>query len=291
LQAKSLYDIFAQVLPREELNIFTDMGANAANINLDLSEECKNKSVSLGFQDIHRRARLNLDIILRTTGISKYHRESLWLFISHVFIENGIKEGNIRNYMVNFDSLTIIEKIHIIQAYYIYRGAADDVKSSDISRIIGSARISGIYMLDKYLKYREQRGLVVKFEDNNPDSPHTIIRPTYPANYPNQTFGLKYYGTLPNENTKKWINTNLPANKAIYCAELGRARFDTKFVRNISWLVNIQLLLRNIMSAHLAWIDTPVVNKVAVLQQKLTEYQNNDEYSDHDYDGFNYRLV
>jgi hypothetical protein len=56
---------------------------------------------------------------------------------------------------------------------------------------------------------------------------------------------------------------------------IGRMRFDTKFVRNLFWLTNIQRLLRLKMRQELNWFDSKIVSEHAVLAPSITEYSGN----------------
>jgi hypothetical protein len=144
------------------------------------------------------------------------------------------------------------------------------------------------YYVKEHVDMQRRQGIM---EDDNKMAP--IDDEWFIASSPVVTEGLKYYGKSANDQKKKvWktYDTPSPSGKVLYCAELGRARFDTKFVRNISWIVSIQLLMRVVMLNHLAWIDTPVVDKIAVLQSEITDYQNNDDYNADDYTGVSYDL-
>jgi hypothetical protein len=52
---------------------------------------------------------------------------------------------------------------------------------------------------------------------------------------------------------------------------IGRMRFDTKFVRNLFWITNIQRVLRLRMRRDLYWFDTKIVSEHAVLAPPITE--------------------
>lgn len=70
-----------------------------------------------------------------------------------------------------------------------------------------------------------------------------------------------------------------------YFQELGRVRFDTKLVRNLTWFVNLQRLIRALAKKHLSFISTPVVRGIKMLDDKVTEYHAHDQFNDRDYDG------
>jgi hypothetical protein len=86
-------------------------------------------------------------------------------------------------------------------------------------------------------------------------------------------------------------NNELEINDVIYCEELGRLRFDTKLVRNLTWLVNLQRIMRVIMVTHLSQINTPVVRGLKIANPMITEFDGNEKFEEGDYDGTNYDLV
>jgi hypothetical protein len=61
-------------------------------------------------------------------------------------------------------------------------------------------------------------------------------------------------------------------------AMLGRMRFDTTFIRNIFFLVNLQRVMRMIMRDETQFLESPVVNSSAVMNRQVTEYQANERY-------------
>ena len=71
--------------------------------------------------------------------------------------------------------------------------------------------------------------------------------------------------------------------------DIGKQRFDTKIVRNVIWLVTLQLVMRHTITKHLSWIDTPVIRGLKLLDKKTTEFigtksLNDKEFDDGDYD-------
>ena len=107
---------------------------------------------------------------------------------------------------------------------------------------------------------------------------HQVRAPGRPAlelaSLPVSTAGLKYW------NGKKWTSTNanIAPTTALYLAELGKARFDTKLCRNLTWLVQCQRVMRKVMSDHLSWINTPVVRGLPIADDSVTEYEANEAY-------------
>jgi hypothetical protein len=100
------------------------------------------------------------------------------------------------------------------------------------------------------------------------------------ASDPVETAGLKVY----REN--KWQKAGPNAKvmeDVVYCAEVGRARFDTKLVRNLTWFVQLQRIMRTVLINHLSWISEPVVKGLKITESKITEYNANDKYEDNDY--------
>ena len=89
--------------------------------------------------------------------------------------------------------------------------------------------------------------------------------------------------------THKWVHkANLNLQKAVFMAELGRMRFDTKLIRNINWLILIQRMMRLMLKTHLDWIDAPVVKGLRAINPKITEYSTDEGYNKEDYDGIHY---
>jgi hypothetical protein len=100
------------------------------------------------------------------------------------------------------------------------------------------------------------------------------------ASDPVATAGLKVY------RNGQWIKAGPNAKvmeDVVYCAEVGRARFDTKLVRNLTWFVQLQRIMRTVLINHLSWISEPVVKGLKITESKITEYNANDEYNDNDY--------
>ena len=121
-----------------------------------------------------------------------------------------------------------------------------------------------------------------------------IMMTVYNANeLPVATSGLKIYknGKWTVVNTNRVHNANMHPADVLYCAELGKLRFDTKLVRNLTWLVNLQRIMRVIMVTHLSQINTPVVRGLKIANPKITEFDGNEKFEEGDYDGTNYDLV
>lgn len=77
----------------------------------------------------------------------------------------------------------------------------------------------------------------------------------------------------------------------IYCAELGRMRFDTKLVRNLVWFVQLQRIMRVVLTNHLSWINTPVVRGLKIADSKITEFEGNEQFDPKDFTGENYSVL
>lgn len=56
---------------------------------------------------------------------------------------------------------------------------------------------------------------------------------------------------------------------------IGNARFDTKLVRNIMWIVNLQRVMRLKMRKDLSWYNTAIVSSHAVTSDSITEIHGN----------------
>ena len=61
---------------------------------------------------------------------------------------------------------------------------------------------------------------------------------------------------------------------------IGYLRFNSKFIRNLIWVSNLQRILRYIMRKQLFWYDTKVVNEHPILAVTNTENPGNRLYSD-----------
>jgi hypothetical protein len=104
------------------------------------------------------------------------------------------------------------------------------------------------------------------------------------ASIPVAMTGMKVF----KKDTKKWVaagGTDLTPTKVLHLAELGRVRFDTKLVRGLVWMTNIQRVLRVLIGKHLQWVDGPVIRASQVTNQKMTEFAGNDAWDAKDYDG------
>ncbi len=101
--------------------------------------------------------------------------------------------------------------------------------------------------------------------------------------------GLKYF----DKTTKQWRAVDVPMNpiRVQQCENVGRLRFDTKLVRNLTWFVQLQRVMRVIMLNNLSWINTPVIQGLAIQDESTTEYQANERYDANDYNGTKYRVM
>jgi hypothetical protein len=108
---------------------------------------------------------------------------------------------------------------------------------------------------------------------------------------PVATNGLKIYKNGEWTIVKSGKSDIMKSGDVLYCAELGKLRFDTKLVRNLTWLVNLQRIMRVIMVTHLSQINTPVVRGLKIANPKITEFDGNEKFEEGDYDGTNYDLV
>lgn len=80
----------------------------------------------------------------------------------------------------------------------------------------------------------------------------------------------------------------LDAAKQMQLVQVGRARFDTKLVRNVCWLVTLQLIMRHSITKHLSWIDTPVIRGLNLTDNRTTEYSADKNYDKSEYDNADY---
>jgi hypothetical protein len=129
--------------------------------------------------------------------------------------------------------------------------------------------------------------------NNHPDERRYVI---------NASPGLKYYkkytspAAVPvaqRADRVGWrVSENpMPSNTVVYCAELGKARFDTKLVRNLTWLAQLQRVMRVVMTQHLTNISTPVIRGQDIADEHNTEFNANEQFSKNDYDGTNYEVL
>ena len=76
---------------------------------------------------------------------------------------------------------------------------------------------------------------------------------------------LQYY-----KNGKPNTADNTVDTKSL--SAIGKKRFDTKIIRNLTWLVELQRIMRVVITNHLAWIDSPVIRGIKIADPKVTEY-------------------
>jgi hypothetical protein len=115
--------------------------------------------------------------------------------------------------------------------------------------------------------------------------------------YPIATEGLKYYDRA----TRRWTVAGAlarPANgrntlprDVMYCAEVGFLRFNTKLVRNLTWMTQLQRIIRVVLINHLSYLDTDVVSGLKIADPTVTEYNANDAYTNDDFNGNRYNVV
>ena len=77
----------------------------------------------------------------------------------------------------------------------------------------------------------------------------------------------------------------------LYCAELGKMRFDTRLVRNLVWFVQLQRIMRAVLTNHLSWLNTPVVRGLKITDPKITEFEGNENFDDKDFTGEKYSVL
>ena len=118
------------------------------------------------------------------------------------------------------------------------------------------------------------------------------------ASNPVATPGLKIIKSNEyKENTWSAVNDNVGNNNnmavgdVLYCAELGKMRFDTKLVRNLTWMVNLQRIMRVIMVNHLSHLNTPVIRGLKIANPKVTEFEANEKFEESDFNGEDYTAI
>jgi len=105
------------------------------------------------------------------------------------------------------------------------------------------------------------------------------------SNDPQEEKRLKYF----NKETKSWEDVgNLDDAITGYLKKLGRMRFDTKLVRNLTWFVQIQRVIRSLLVEHLDFISAPVLSGVKIANNSITEYGSKDQYTPDDFNGGTY---
>lgn len=107
---------------------------------------------------------------------------------------------------------------------------------------------------------------------------------------PVQGEGLKY------RKNDRWAvanvgGKNMNVGNVVYCAELGRMRFDTKLVRNLTWMVQLQRIMRVVLIAHLSGLNTPVVRGLKIADSQITEFDSNETFDNDDYNGTKYSIL
>ena len=100
--------------------------------------------------------------------------------------------------------------------------------------------------------------------------------------------GLKIY----DKQTNQWVDpkdnngvkVHLTPEQTYKYAEIGRMRFDTKLVRNLTWMVNLQRVMRAMINRHISHIEASVIRGLPIADNKVTEYSGNENYDDDDFD-------
>lgn len=114
------------------------------------------------------------------------------------------------------------------------------------------------------------------------------------ASLPVATPGLKYLDANGKWRTAQTAGPSqnvMSSGDVLYCAELGRMRFDTKLVRNLTWFINLQRIMRVVLTSHLSWLNTPVVRGLKIADSTVTEYEGNEKFDDKDFTGEKYSLM
>jgi hypothetical protein len=100
--------------------------------------------------------------------------------------------------------------------------------------------------------------------------------------------GLKIYDKQTNQwvdpKDKNDIKVHLTPEQTYKYAEIGRMRFDTKLVRNLTWMVNLQRVMRAMINRHISHIEASVIRGLPIADNKVTEYSGNENYDDDDFD-------
>ena len=75
-------------------------------------------------------------------------------------------------------------------------------------------------------------------------------------------------------------NTNNQSGTAVRSdlAAIGRMRFDTTFVRNLFFLINLQRVMRMIIRDEVSYLESPVVTSSQVINREITEFESNEVY-------------
>ncbi len=157
--------------------------------------------------------------------------------------------------------------------------------SSDVSNTLTHNNVRSL-LFAGYAKGFEEyfRGLVTTLYGDSNAKQVPFIIPSDPVS----TDGLKYYDKVKRE--WKVSENPLPVGDVVYCAELGFVRFNTKLVRNLTWLVQAQRLARVMMVNHLDFLDTPVVRGLKIANPQNTEYESNETYDKDDFNGSKFEM-
>lgn len=113
------------------------------------------------------------------------------------------------------------------------------------------------------------------------------------AKNPVITYGLKKF----NRTNKRWEASDQggqykPADM-LYLAELGYQRFNTKLCRNLIWFANLQRMMRVVLTGHLESLrlEQPVIQGIRIANDKVTEYEGDDTFTEDDYNNSSIDLL
>jgi hypothetical protein len=64
----------------------------------------------------------------------------------------------------------------------------------------------------------------------------------------------------------------------------GYVRYQTKMVRYLEWFVQLQRVMRLLMRSELEWVNDPIVHSHNAINENITEYEKNKQYSIQDFE-------
>lgn len=93
---------------------------------------------------------------------------------------------------------------------------------------------------------------------------------------------LSHVNGQTNSNSVMMVANSVGGDPSVkgYLTELGRLRFDTKFIRNLVFLANVQRIMTHKIDNELSKVHFPVVSDAAVTNRKITDYHDRETHAD-----------
>jgi hypothetical protein len=225
-------------------------------------------------------------VILKAVAVSSMHVGSTITQILNWLREASVDQTTLQKSLFDrFMLECIIKTLDVANG----PNAEEDALHTSIVTAILIAR-SAAYVLINEIELFNTTGRV----NMNDGLPSVLVLATNPVATP----GLKIIKSNEyKENTWSAVNDNAGNNNnmavgdVLYCAELGKMRFDTKLVRNLTWMVNLQRIMRVIMVNHLSHLNTPVIRGLKIANPKVTEFEANEKFEESDFNGEDYAAI